>query len=650
MKKLESLVIVVLVLLILFQTTLVIRSTNQLLGDNTELQGKALGNIALCINNPPEININCTTDINQSTSIKDNTYNCTINVTADPGESTNLTYTPIAQNGLNFTLDSQTKLVTIWANHTGIGDYSTQLYSEDNISGCELDDAETYNFRIHDINDPPYLVRNLPSFNMDTGSQLSAFFLDAYFADHDNDPLTYTVSSASYFSIAIDAGTSEVFIINPSGNCETESIYFTAKDPGNLTGDSNMVELTSICETPEAKSSSSSATSSSCEPEWQCKRWGKCLPEGIRSRECVDLHACDPNNYRKIFTEPCDYVPTCFDGIQNQDETGIDCGGICPSCLGDETCFDGVQNQDETGVDCGGEICDECALNATCFDGKKNQNETGVDCGGPCEACKEIQVPGIIVEDAGNILSSVLVGLGVLAVGFILYVLFRKQIKKAIAKMGWWLTRKQRKQILIGDADKKIILEKIRNFEDKFAHKRTETSYKSEGAFVRLFLSIVRDYYMRAFNLPTEFEIELLNQKMIRILHHESLKRSSLSYMKKVNLLETKKVVISRLHLSYMVEELKNLVLGTSRYTEKDNYVTAKDEVVEGNPYEKIIKILHNSMVALQFKEVDVAKERYLNILELYELLDEKKKAKVFGDIKRLYDHISYVLSYGKFN
>ena len=23
---------------------------------------------------------------------------------------------------------------------------------------------------------------------------------------------------------------------------------------------------------------------------------------------------------------------SCDDGIQNQDETGIDCGGICPSC------------------------------------------------------------------------------------------------------------------------------------------------------------------------------------------------------------------------------------------------------------------------------------------------------------------------------
>ncbi len=47
---------------------------------------------------------------------------------------------------------------------------------------------------------------------------------------------------------------------------------------------------------------------------------------------------------------------SCSDGIKNQNETGIDCGGPCPSC---ETCYDGIQNQDEEGVDCGG-ACEDC--------------------------------------------------------------------------------------------------------------------------------------------------------------------------------------------------------------------------------------------------------------------------------------------------
>ena len=55
------------------------------------------------------------------------------------------------------------------------------------------------------------------------------------------------------------------------------------------------------------------------------------------------------------------------------------CGG------GDPTCTDGIQNGNETGVDCGGPDCPACP---TCDDGVQNGNETGVDCGGPdCPAC-----------------------------------------------------------------------------------------------------------------------------------------------------------------------------------------------------------------------------------------------------------------------
>ncbi|ANQ48104.2 family 31 carbohydrate-binding protein [Flammeovirga sp. MY04] len=53
-------------------------------------------------------------------------------------------------------------------------------------------------------------------------------------------------------------------------------------------------------------------------------------------------------------------APTCNDGIQNGDETGIDCGGSCTPCQTPPTCDDGIQNGDETGVDCGGSSCQPC--------------------------------------------------------------------------------------------------------------------------------------------------------------------------------------------------------------------------------------------------------------------------------------------------
>lgn len=58
--------------------------------------------------------------------------------------------------------------------------------------------------------------------------------------------------------------------------------------------------------------------------------------------------------------------PTCSDGIQNGNETDVDCGGSnCPPCV---SCNDGIQNGDETGVDCGGTDCAPCSTTGSCLD------------------------------------------------------------------------------------------------------------------------------------------------------------------------------------------------------------------------------------------------------------------------------------------
>jgi hypothetical protein len=83
------------------------------------------------------------------------------------------------------------------------------------------------------------------------------------------------------------------------------------------------------------------------------------------------------------FIEDVPLLPTCFDGIQNQDETGIDCGGVCEMnfgfvCPPVETCADDIMNQDETGIDYGG-VCgtdDPVAAPAQNF---TDTNQDGVD-------------------------------------------------------------------------------------------------------------------------------------------------------------------------------------------------------------------------------------------------------------------------------
>src|SRR5690606_16554160 len=64
---------------------------------------------------------------------------------------------------------------------------------------------------------------------------------------------------------------------------------------------------------------------------------------------------CETGETCSICATDCGACETCSDGIQNQDETGTDCGGsICPPC---ESCSDGVQNGDEEGIDCSGSVC-----------------------------------------------------------------------------------------------------------------------------------------------------------------------------------------------------------------------------------------------------------------------------------------------------
>jgi hypothetical protein len=79
---------------------------------------------------------------------------------------------------------------------------------------------------------------------------------------------------------------------------------------------------------------------------------------------------------------PCIACPTCIDEVQNQGEEGVDCGGPCITAC--PTCDDEIQNQGEEGVDCGGPCITVCP---TCYDEIQNQGEEGVDCGYPCAPC-----------------------------------------------------------------------------------------------------------------------------------------------------------------------------------------------------------------------------------------------------------------------
>ena len=167
-------------------------------------------------------------------------------------------------------------------------------------------------------------------------------------------------------------------------------------------------------------------TAASCEPSNLIDRTTPV--EVRRSREiCWKAKDTVGNEAQGKETVVVPQAQTCTNGVQDEGESGIDCGGSCGNtcaeggtctsdddCLGEycvegqciaPKCDDDRKNGDETAKDCGGLVCSRCDLNATCqigndciseycgegvckiascTDGAKNGKETDVDCGGDC--------------------------------------------------------------------------------------------------------------------------------------------------------------------------------------------------------------------------------------------------------------------------
>ncbi len=115
-----------------------------------------------------------------------------------------------------------------------------------------------------------------------------------------------------------------------------------------------------------------------CQEKWECSEWSVCSIEEIRTRKCIDVNNCGTAKQKPREVEDCEYIPTCFDGIKNGKEDGVDCGGDCPPCL-IANCFDGILN---------------------CHDGSCEED---VDCGGPCEPCKPEEIKKPVIEQPTRI-------------------------------------------------------------------------------------------------------------------------------------------------------------------------------------------------------------------------------------------------------
>ena len=103
-------------------------------------------------------------------------------------------------------------------------------------------------------------------------------------------------------------------------------------------------------------------------------------------------------NYMDYVNDLCMYMFSAGQATVMENYIALDLGNVVTNgaiVCAQPTCTDGIQNGDETDVDCGGSTCDPCP-EPTCTDGKQNGAETGIDCGGPdcpeCPPCIDIAI------------------------------------------------------------------------------------------------------------------------------------------------------------------------------------------------------------------------------------------------------------------
>ena len=104
--------------------------------------------------------------------------------------------------------------------------------------------------------------------------------------------------------------------------------------------------------------------------------WDTVILDGSDGEEHVCPEPCGPAGSRQCngdVIEVCTadaFACMVWQVLQNCADTGQVCDdtGDIPVCVTPETCTDGIKNQDETDVDCGGDVCPPCPIEGECIE------------------------------------------------------------------------------------------------------------------------------------------------------------------------------------------------------------------------------------------------------------------------------------------
>lgn len=388
----SSKVLIIYLLLFIFIVLLIIPKE---IIEKPTIVGKVSASVRIIGNDPPTFDHN----ISNFSIAQADTFFFDVNCT-DPDGDTIAYY----DNFTGFEINRTTGIInqsavgnnTIVFNQSFVGNNTIKISCSDDFQNA----SKTFVLEITNVDEPPVLS----SIGPQIATENELFTLDVDATDPENDTLTFNAST-TLFTINNETGSinfipslSQVgnYTINISvfdGEFYDSEVISFRIVRGPFCGDSSCGsdESCSTCpgdcgvcptapsgEAGEAAAEAGEAAAGGaatgaagaagqartpyyrCDEKWECSEWSACSPEGYRTRKCVDINKCGTKQKKPSEIAECAYQPTCFDGIQNGGETGIDCGGPCPPCL-KHNCFDGIQNQNETGIDCGGP-CKPCEV------------------------------------------------------------------------------------------------------------------------------------------------------------------------------------------------------------------------------------------------------------------------------------------------
>ncbi|MDK2849906.1 MAG: hypothetical protein PWR32_573 [Candidatus Woesearchaeota archaeon] len=519
------------------------------------------------------------------------------------------------------------------------GDYDTFIHCYD-PNGIYWDFYDQKEILI--TNRKPVQAYQIPDVTWYMDTAYTPFRLNDYFYDPDGENLTYSALEVRQIAIYI-SNDSSVTLIPEKGFIGSRLTFFTAIDPHDAAINSNLVNLTVVGEekyeykdTEEEESlPGEPPLAPQCQEMWNCSEWGKCMPSGIQVRKCYDLNQCNTTFHKPIEWRTCVYTPTCDDGLKNQNETGVDCGGPCPPC---PSCNNGIKDWNEEGIDCGG-FCPPCP---SCYDGIQNQGEEGIDCGGPCPPCREKQTPGVIQTIIVNHLNEIIIAAALLTV-FISFVsiLFKKVsiVNQLIVKLvNRIISALSIPSFTEHNIYSELIL-KINQLERFAARGKLSTVFERADVIfnelIKNFLLLEKEKsYDELLEIIPKLHLNELDKLLLQYLTIEFEKvkfggQTQLSRKKLINLIKKMKILVERNRHLLLEIQLNKEIEGL----QKDIKSSSASELLEKRILLNLLRELLLIHEKIEQKKIKDALRIYKNIKKLYSKLNFWNRLKVYNRV-----------------